>query len=156
MRTMSSPTSKRRCPGRQPSDAREFFGEEISPTSRKKKKKKFHHCSLFSTHCTSSSHSPSHMHKTRNHHRCSSPTSTHSSVSHFTDSQTIATYRQSNITTFLTNVSNSRPSDQQIRTPPRSHCQLHPSLLAPVSLQHSSPSASPPPSPCLPPEPAHD
>ena len=121
----------------------------------RRKRKKYHHRSLISSDCTSSSCSQHNIHKKRKHNHCSSPTSIHLSVSNLTNPQTITTYRQSTITPFLTNVISLQSTNQQIRTPPRPHQQPPPSPLAPATLQHSPPLVPTAPSPCLQPEPAH-
>ena len=101
---MSNPVGSNRVPGRQSSDARDFFGEEKSPTSRRKKKKRHHQRTLGSSDGNSNSCPLSRIYKKRKSHHRSAPTSIYNSVPQLINHRTLPTYRQSTMASFLTGV----------------------------------------------------
>ena len=146
---MSNPVGSNRVPGRQSSDARDFFGEEKSPTSRRKKKKRHHQRTLGSSDGNSNSCPLSRIYKKRKPNHRSAPTSIHNSVSQSINLQTLPTYRQSTIAPFLTGVSSLRSTSHLTSTSHCPHWQDFPSQLDATAVTHSPPLVPTAPLPCL-------
>ena len=154
---MSNPVGSNRVPGRQSSDARDFFGEEKSPTSRRKKKKRHHQRTLGSSDGNSNSCPLSRIYKKRKPNHRSAPTSIYNSVPQSINHRTLPTYRQSTMASFLTGVQVETVYDDPSLSQPPGFTdvdvvlELPESPCSPVSPEESPLTeplpASPPPEP---------